>query len=66
MPSRTLAAASETTASGHKKVKDRIYLLACLNATGSHKLPSLLIKLDMEKDRPFSRRYSMSRLHKNG
>ena len=43
MPSKTLAGASETTAPGHKKVKDRVSLLACANATGSHKLPLLLI-----------------------
>ena len=43
MPSKTLAGASETTAPGHKKVKDRVSLLACANATGYHKLPLLLI-----------------------
>ena len=43
MPNKTLAGASETAAPGHKKVKDRVSLLACSNATGSHKLPLLLI-----------------------
>ena len=43
MPNKTLAGASETAVPGHKKVKDSVSLLVCPNATGSHKLPPLLI-----------------------
>ena len=43
MPNKTLAGASETATQGHKKMKDRVSLLACSNATGSYKLPLLLI-----------------------
>ena len=43
MPSKTLASASENTAAGFKKVKDRVSILACTNAAGTHKLSLLLI-----------------------
>ena len=43
MPSKTLASASENKAAGFKKVKDRVSILACTNAAGTHKLPLLLI-----------------------
>ena len=43
MPSKTLAGAGEEKASGFKKVKDRVSILACVNAAGTHKLPLLLI-----------------------
>ena len=43
MPSKTLASAGEAQAPGFKKVKDRVSILACANASGSHKLPLLLI-----------------------
>ena len=43
MPSKTLASAGEAQAPGFKKVKDRVSILACANASGSQKLPLLLI-----------------------
>ena len=43
LPSKTLASRSENEASGMKKQKDRITLLACSNATGMHKLPLMFI-----------------------
>ena len=43
LPGKTLAGAKEKEAPGHKKIKDRITLLACANASGNHKLPLLAI-----------------------
>ena len=43
MPNKTLASASENKAAGFKKVKDRVSILGCTNAAGTHKLPLLLI-----------------------
>ena len=43
VPTRALASAGEVRAPGFKKMKDRVSILACVNASGSHKLPLLLI-----------------------
>jgi hypothetical protein len=43
LPTRTLAARTEKNASGMKKQKERVTLMACSNATGSHGLPLLFI-----------------------
>ena len=43
LPSKTLAARSEKSASGMKKQKDRVTLMSCANATGMNKLPLLFI-----------------------
>ena len=43
LPHRTLVGPEEKTAPGQKKNKERLTLLATANATGSHKLPLLLI-----------------------
>ena len=43
LPSHTLADGNETHASGFKKAKERVTLLLCANASGSHKLPLLMI-----------------------
>ncbi|XP_014679538.1 PREDICTED: jerky protein homolog-like [Priapulus caudatus] len=43
LPHRTLVGPREKTAPGSKKSKDRLTLLATFNATGTHKLPLLLI-----------------------
>ena len=43
LPSKTLASRSEKEASGMKKQKDRVTLMACCNATGTHKLPLMFI-----------------------
>ena len=44
MPIKPLASAIEAQAPGFKKVKDRVSVLACANASGSHKLPLFLIE----------------------
>ena len=43
LPTQTLAAKTEKNASGMKKQKERVTLMACSNASGSHKLPLLFI-----------------------
>ena len=43
LPTKTLAAKTEKHPSGMKKQKERVMLMACSNATGSHKLPLLFI-----------------------
>ena len=43
LPDKTLAKKSEKGAKGMKKQKDRVTLMACANATGSHKLPLVFI-----------------------
>ena len=43
LPEKTLAARSENEAPGMKKQKERITLMACSNATGSHKLPLMFV-----------------------
>ncbi len=43
LPEKTLAARSEKGAMGMKKQKERVTLLACFNASGSHKLPLAFI-----------------------
>ena len=43
LPSRTLASGAEKTAPGFKTVKPKVTLLVCSNASGSHKLPLVLI-----------------------
>ena len=43
LPNKTLASQSEKEASGIKKQKDRVTLMACSNATGTHKLPLVFI-----------------------
>ena len=42
LPTETLAAQSEKQASGMKKQKDRVTLMGCNNATGTHKFPRML------------------------
>ncbi|XP_033225749.1 tigger transposable element-derived protein 2-like [Belonocnema kinseyi] len=43
LPRRTLIGGNERGASGHKEVKDRVTLMFAANATGSHKIPLLII-----------------------
>ena len=43
LPSKTLASRSEKEASGMKNQKDRVTLMACCNATGTHRLPLMFI-----------------------
>lgn len=43
MPKKTLAPADEQEAPGHKESKERVTIMTCANATGSHKIPLLLI-----------------------
>ena len=43
LPQKTLAGAFEKSASGWKKSKERVTILACSNASGSMKLPILVI-----------------------
>ena len=43
LPTKTLAAKTEKHPSGMKKQKERVMLMGCSNATGSHKLPLLFI-----------------------
>jgi hypothetical protein len=43
LPERTLADHTEKEAPGFKKQKERITVMACCNADGSHKLPLLII-----------------------
>lgn len=43
LPEKTLAAKHEKGAKGMKKQKDRVTLMACSNASGSHKLPLVFI-----------------------
>lgn len=41
--SRSLASRRESAAPGHKVSKDRVTVMVCANATGTHRLPLLLI-----------------------
>lgn len=43
LPKKTLALAEETKAFGFKECKERVTIMNCANATGSHKIPLLLI-----------------------
>ena len=43
LPDKTLAGSREKDAPGVKKSKDRVTLLCCANATGTHKLKPVLI-----------------------
>lgn len=43
LPTKTLAAANEASAPGRKMMKDRITILACSNASGSHRLKLALV-----------------------
>lgn len=43
MPSTTLASREEAVAPGYKKNKERVSILACSNASGTHKLPLMCI-----------------------
>ena len=43
LPSRSLCHGGETEAKNFKKAKDRVSLMACANATGTCKLPLVLI-----------------------
>lgn len=43
LPRYTLAASTEKSAPGRKIVKDRVSVLTCANATGTHRLPLLVI-----------------------
>ena len=50
LPNRTLAASDERQVFGRKQKKERITVLVCANATGTHKIPLLLIG---KSDRPY-------------
>lgn len=43
LPSKTLAAQSEKSAPGHKSSKERLTIMTCSNASGSHKLNLVVI-----------------------
>lgn len=43
VPTKTLASLSETFAPGHKMQKQRVTVMVCGNASGSHRMPLLLI-----------------------
>lgn len=43
LPDKTLTVQSEKQAAGMKKQKERITLMACSNATWSHKLPLMFV-----------------------
>lgn len=43
MPNKTLVGRQETRAKGRKKPKNRLSVLLCTNATGTHKLPLFVI-----------------------
>ena len=43
LPTKTLAAQQEQSASGYKRSKGRVTVLACANKSGNHKLKLLLI-----------------------
>ncbi|KAL4126732.1 hypothetical protein QTP88_010941 [Uroleucon formosanum] len=44
LPSKTLAAQSEKSAPGHKSSKERLTIMTCSNATGSHKIKLTVIE----------------------
>ncbi|GBN46096.1 Jerky -like [Araneus ventricosus] len=43
LPTKTLAAANKTIAPGRKKMKDRVTILRCDNASGSHRVKLTLV-----------------------
>lgn len=43
LPTKTLASKLDDAARGHKKNKERVTVLVCSNASGTHKLPLVLI-----------------------
>ncbi|CAH0729636.1 unnamed protein product, partial [Brenthis ino] len=43
LPSKSLASQRENSATGYKTSKERVTILVCANATGTHKIPLLLI-----------------------
>ena len=43
LPAKTLASRSEREASGMKKMKERVTLMTCLNASGMHKMPLVVV-----------------------
>lgn len=43
LPAKSLASKQESGAPGYKRSKERVTILACSNASGTHKLPLLLI-----------------------
>ncbi|XP_055714421.1 jerky protein homolog-like [Phlebotomus papatasi] len=43
LPNKTLAARTQRSASGFKQSKERITILACANASGTHKIPLFVI-----------------------
>lgn len=43
LPNKTLAARNEESAHVHKVIKERITVLVCANASGTHRLPLLII-----------------------
>ena len=43
LPNKTLASGDEKEAPGMKKQKDRVTLMFCANAEGTHKVPLLVI-----------------------
>lgn len=43
LPKKTLATRKEKKAPGHKECKDRVTIMNCANASGTHKIPLLLI-----------------------
>lgn len=52
LDNRTLVTVNEKTAPGRKNSKDRVTIMPCCNATGSHKLTLMMIGKS-EKPRPF-------------
>ncbi|KAL4104008.1 hypothetical protein QTP88_019321 [Uroleucon formosanum] len=54
LPSKTLAAQSEKSAPGHKSNKERLTIMTCSNATGSHKIKLTVIG-KAKKPRSFKR-----------
>ena len=43
LPNCTLVSANEKEVAGHKLIKDRLTVMFCANAVGSHKIPPLII-----------------------
>lgn len=43
LPSKSLASRRENSASGYKSGKERVTIMVCANATGTHRMPLLLI-----------------------
>ena len=50
LPQRTLVSCGKKSAPGFKKAKDRLTVLGCTNATGTHKLKPVLIGKSAKPD----------------